>query len=195
MSGIFRNFGDSEVMAAIKRESTARTAHHEAGHAVAAVMRGGRLISVSLGQIDWDSKDWSWDQQAETHHSSRLENQPFVTFAGPWAQAKWMLENDPDIDTFDEAIQCAWEENPDGDGEKYESFVGALETFGSQFGFYSIGRSWQLDWSDELETIWPAIQEIAALLIAGETVTHLHVVDAIDRVTGFDDITEGNEND
>ena len=36
-------------------------------------------------------------------------------------------------------------------------------------------------WHRELERAWPAIQQVAALLLAGESVTHVVVRDLVDR--------------
>ena len=41
---------DPELIAAVSARATARMAHHEAGHAVAAVARGGKLVAVRLGR-------------------------------------------------------------------------------------------------------------------------------------------------
>src|SRR5690242_3563390 len=89
-----------ELVAAVSAEAEARTAHHEAGHAVAAVARGGTLHSIDLGYVDWFSDDTSRDRPATTHHSSEKWNYPFITFAGPWAEAMWTVENDSEVDDF-----------------------------------------------------------------------------------------------
>ena len=121
---------DSEVVAAVSASATAKTAHHEAGHAVAAVARGGTLIKVHLGKVDWTTRDDSRDKPGETHHDTTSANEPFVTFAGPWAQAMWMVEHRDGVDEqddFHDIVGYAWDDNLDGDGEKYEAKVAALE--------------------------------------------------------------------
>ena len=95
---------DAELVAAMSAYTTARSAHHEAGHAVAAVFRGGELRAVHLGHVDWSTFDNSADRPGETHHRTRPEFQPFVTFAGPWATARWTVEHDPEVDDFDPAL-------------------------------------------------------------------------------------------
>lgn len=89
---------NTDITAAIAAQSDSRHAHHEAGHAVAVVHRGGELRSVRLGKVDWSSTGLDADEPGETHHRGRYENEPFVTFAGPWAEAMWSADNDPDID-------------------------------------------------------------------------------------------------
>jgi len=78
---------DAEPVAAMSAYTTARSAHHEAGHAVAAVFRGGELLAVHLGHVDWSTFDTSADRPGETHHRTRADVQPFVTFAGRLVRA------------------------------------------------------------------------------------------------------------
>jgi hypothetical protein len=181
---------DETRRAKIIRRANERTAHHEAGHAVAAVARGGRLVDVSLGEVDWFDLDTSSDQAAFVRHESTLENQPFATFAGPWATAMWMTaENDPDDEPidFDEALDYAWADSSDGDQAKYENIVGQLEGVAATLGLVGIyggeavGRAWENDWRDELEQLWPAVREIAAKLLDGTEVTHEIAVAAVER--------------
>jgi hypothetical protein len=56
-------------------------AFHEAGHAVAAVMRGGSsLTSVSLDEhLHGEGITWS---------RALVFDQPFLIWAGPWAEAR-----------------------------------------------------------------------------------------------------------
>jgi hypothetical protein len=61
-----------------------------------------------------------------TWHRTDWQAQPFVTFAGPWAEAMWTVEHDPDVDELDEALDYAWADNSDGDFAKYESRVELL---------------------------------------------------------------------
>jgi hypothetical protein len=178
---------DEARRAEIIRRANERTAHHEAGHAVAAVARGGRLIEVSLGQFDWAASDLSNDQTAFVRHETTQRNQPFATFAGPWATALWMTENDPDVPDLDEALDYAWGDSSDGDQAKYENIVGQLEGVAAMLGLVgsyggeAVGRAWENDWRDELEQLWPAVREIAAMLVDGTEVTHDLVVAAVER--------------
>ncbi|MGE5696258.1 MAG: hypothetical protein ACM4D3_13810 [Candidatus Sericytochromatia bacterium] len=80
---------DPAVVAAVSASATARHAHHEAGHSVAAVARGGTLIRASLGNADCSTLDDSADTSGGTVHRTEYADQPFVTFTGPWAEAMW----------------------------------------------------------------------------------------------------------
>jgi hypothetical protein len=173
---------DPAWVAAVSACATARNAHHEAGHAVAAVARGGELRDLYLGTVDWSTVDDSADTPGGTVHRTAWQDQPFVTFAGPWAEATWVVEHEPDSDSFDDALACAWDENADGDTDKYESRVDLLDAAAAEFGFNPIGRAWEAAWADELEGSWPAICEVAALLIDGHPVSHETVHAAIQRV-------------
>jgi hypothetical protein len=172
-----------KALAEVAARATARIAHHEAGHTVAAVARGGTLRDVYLGSVaDWSNPD-SAETPGGTVHRTAWKDQPFVTFAGPWAEAMWMVENDPEVEMY-EALEYVWVENGDGDTAKYESRVDELNTAASEFGFgNNVGRCWEVDWSDELSELWPVIQQVAALLIDGQTVTHDTVQAAIEGVS------------
>ncbi|WP_207548477.1 hypothetical protein [Mycobacterium mantenii] len=172
---------DPELVAAVDARATSRHAHHEAGHAVAAVARGGKLIRVSLGHVDWSVPDESADIPGETEHSSAYADQPFVTFAGPWAEAMWTVEHEDEVDDLGEALEYVWMENSDGDTDKYESRIEMLCALAEMLGFGPVGRVWEGAWLDELDVLWPAVCEIAALLIDGKPVTHELVLATVDR--------------
>ncbi len=169
---------DPALIAAVEACVTARIAHHEAGHAVAAVFVGGTLKDVWLGATDWSTDDTSADTPGGTRHNTQWELQPFVTFAGPWAEAMWTLEHNDDIDDFYEALEYAWQDNSDGDAAKYESRVDELAV---RFKSDSIARAWELDWLDDLKDLRSAVREVAEMLIEGQPVTHEDVQAAVDR--------------
>jgi hypothetical protein len=192
-----RSKPDPALVAAAEALATARHAHHEAGHAVAAVFAGGTLKDGWPGAADWSTDDTSADTPGGTRHHTPWELQPFVTFAGPFAEAMWTLEHDDDIDDFYEALEyawqdksdgdiddfyeAAWQDNSDGDIAKYESRVDELAV---RFESDSIARAWELDWLDDLERLWSAVREVAAMLINGQPVTHQAVEAAVDRCLG-----------
>lgn len=165
--------------AAIKTAADSRHAHHEAGHAVAAVARGGYLLEIVLGQADWSNDDLDADTPGYTSHRTEPENAPFVTFAGPWATAMWMVENDPDVDSFDDAMEYAWDDSVDGDTAKYGGLVDQLNDEAHRLGLGHVGALWEDEWCGELEELWPVIRAVAAMLLRGETVTHDVVLAAI----------------
>jgi hypothetical protein len=158
-----------------------RHAHHEAGHAVAAVAKDGKLIAVWLGTIDWSTPDESADTPGGTRHRTPYADQPFVTFAGPWAEAMWTIEHDDDVDDIYEALEYAWGDSNDGDTDKYEARVEMLSAVATQLGFPTIGRAWEAKWIDELEDLWPAVCEVAVMLLDGQPVTHDDVLAVVDR--------------
>lgn len=168
---------DPAVVAAVSARATARHAHHEAGHAVAAVARGWKLIAVWLGTVDW-SKDSSSDTSGGTLHRTPYADQPVVTFAGPWAEAMWTVEHDDDVDDFYEALEYAWSESYDGDAIKYDSRIDELCL---RYGSSPIERAWEVEWVDDLDPLWPAVCEVAAMLVDGQSVTHEDVLAAVNR--------------
>jgi hypothetical protein len=166
----------------------ARTAHHEAGHAVAAVVRGGKLVHVHMESAR------QWDGRTEgiagvTRHMSHRNNQPFVIFAGVWADAKWQVSNEPDIDgdePLDVMNEYLWPElnfAQGDDGWEYESRVLEFESLSAELGFSNnIPRSWEFDWANELNDLWPAICAVATMILEGMVVDHDAVTDAIDAL-------------
>ena len=86
-------------------------AHHEAGHAVAAVMRGGStLTSVTLSETEHGhGSTWARQHQWDTG---------FLTYGGPWAEArcKWgdrpLDGEDEDGATFPDAVTGVFLEQP-----------------------------------------------------------------------------------
>jgi hypothetical protein len=172
---------DAALVAAVDARARSRHAHHEAGHAVAVVARGGRLIRISLGTVDWSTPDESADTPGETVHRTAYTDQPFLTFAGPCAEAMWIVEHDDDVEELGEALEYAWSENYEGDADKYEARVEMLSAAARLLGFPAIGRAWESEWIDELEPLWPAVCEVAAMLLDGQPVSHDDVQAAVDR--------------
>lgn len=165
-------------IAAHAATATARTAHHEAGHAVAAVARDGYVTRIHLGHVDWTTDDPSGDRNGETHHASTPRNQPFVTFAGPWAEARWEMARDPQLQ-LRTALELAWDANGDGDQAKYDAVVERLQATAEALGLAPIGAAWESDWCEELDELWPAVVAVAQLLIDGLDVGHSHVFAAV----------------
>ena len=59
-------------------------------------------------------------------------------------------------------MEYAWDGgDADGDLAKYEGRLAVLENVAAQLGFGRVGRAWEVDWSDELEVLWPVIQRVA----------------------------------
>lgn len=140
------------------------TAHHEAGHAVAALMRGG-------GQLRSITIEPTTTYLGHTGYRGKPCDTAFVTYAGPWAEARaqWVRptldDEDDDGCTFEDYVSVAFLSNADGDGEDYrraqEAEAAQLGEFGQQFLDLTGVR--QEMWSGELEQSWPLIQQVAAI--------------------------------
>lgn len=149
-------------------------AHHEAGHAVAAVARGGKLIEISL-------------TNAFTRHISDLSDEAFVIFAGPWAEARWMVATNPDYadEHVLDVMPYAWDNNSGRTSEhdprdavKYEKWVEDRDDWRRH---RVAPRNWERGWSLEMDELWPAICVVAALLLDGVTITHELVKSVLER--------------
>ena len=157
-------------------------AHHEAGHAVAVVCRGGVVHEVRVGVTDPDDADMvvNWVRM-----EADPRDHPFAIFAGPWASAMWAIENDPAVSDFQKALDSAWFAARD-DFDKYHAIVGELHDEAWRLGLGQFSRVWEGDWCYDLGLLWPAVCTVAAALLADETVTHEAIAAAI-AAAGLDD--------
>ena len=113
------------------------TAYHEAGHAVAAVVSGRQLISVSIG-----------DNPSIRSRGSR-KSRGFVSYAGPWAEGRAEWDLGP-IVGLDEHVGCA----------VYRS--------SSDAAVFEREPDWVVRrWGEELEALYPLIQQVAEMLLEG----------------------------
>jgi hypothetical protein len=148
------------------------TAHHEAGHAVAVVMRGGgELKSITIDATD--------TYLGYTGYRGKPSDTAFIAFAGPWAEARyqWPLPSregeDGDGLTFDDHVVAAFLCNTDDSNAHRKAVKADKALIGPEFAHLVDNR--EAVWSDELERSWPAICELAEMLIAGQAVTDAHV--------------------
>lgn len=171
---------EADFIAVSRARSTARRAHHDAGHAVASFVAGGHLQDDYLGTVGLSG---GYERFEDTPHciTHRKDwHSPFVTFAGPWAEARWMVEDPFEEDDFEVTLDYAWRGNVGGDTDKYEARISRLESTATQLGFSTrVGRLWEIDWNDELTDLWPAIQRLAMLLIVVRPITHDMVIETI----------------
>ena len=159
------------------------TAFHEAGHAVAALMRGGSsLLSVSLSVAHGEGITW---------HRSHVWDQAFIAYAGPWAEARYEWGDRPldDLDddgcTFDEVIAGCTLAGGAGDAPIIDQGLspeGIAAELGADSGsadvadqLREIAAARESTWRMELERVWPTVGTVAARLLAGETVTNAEV--------------------
>lgn len=149
-----------------------QTAHHEAGHGVAAVWRGGTFHSISI------------EQHGLTHAVYERRHRDFIIFAGPWGEARadWGERALDDVDsvgqTFHHYLRAAmrvsasdlrlYEPDRDVSAECWDA------TFsGSEPPEIPLARD--QSWYAELELCWPTIQSVAGMLLSGVEVTPEYV--------------------
>ena len=130
-----------------------QTAHHEAGHAVACLLRGeGEVDAVSL----------SGDRHGEGLTSGRMKpaDEAFISYAGPWAEGRylWTQDSAADEDLDDYVTGCLLDQPADAtpvlDFER--NLVGQREL---------VAATYQV-WDMELAREWDWIERIAAALLA-----------------------------
>lgn len=167
----------SATIAGMDTSLRAITAHHEAGHAVASVMRGGSSFrSVDLSNAD--------DGHGLTLHRCKPTDGPFIAYAGPWAEARYLWPADVPLDgedeegtTFDEHVTGVLLGQPDdaaalaADDERVQQ----LRAFGVEVDPYAV-------WHMELERVWPAVQSVAAQLLSGDVLTDADVRQTVARL-------------
>lgn len=164
---------DPAVVAAVAANARAREAHQLAGHAVAAVWCEGTLTGIHLGFTDWSTSNEANDIPGECEHQTDPEDLPFTAWAGMWAEATWMAATDPDVDDLAEAFDYVWSDGCCANSAaEYEGYVNELTTAAEKLGLPLTSRPWESDWFEELEPLWPAVQEVAELLLGGYPVDH-----------------------
>jgi len=151
------------------------TAYHEAGHAVAGCMRGSVLCSVRLCE----------DGDGLTVHRGPSWDNPFATYAGPWAETRFIWGDRPaDEETedylvfadrlFDVFLGCGA-----GDrkvlSEHFASYTGLAAMLPPEVTAGDLERVIEQKRTCELEAVWPAIETVATSLLAGEEITHASV--------------------
>lgn len=156
-------------------------AHHEAGHAVAAALRGSRFeCSMPVG-LD------------SPHHLDRIGNQinpadvVFVAAAGLWAEARalWgdqpLADEDAENRVFEEYLDDVYASGAGTDDATYvEAHIERLSAYGlGGQAVQELRLTTESRWRSELELAWPAVQAIATRLLAGEQVTADQVTHAV----------------
>lgn len=144
---------------------TAVTAHHEAGHAVAAVMRGGSaLTGISVHN----------DGTGLTNHRSHTWDGPFIAYGGLWAEARFgwpadvpVTAEDEDGCVFGDHVTAVWLTQPDDAAIVLAKFD-HLEGLGTDLR-RTLEAGTLRTWDTELEAVWPVVQWVAARLLDGHT--------------------------
>lgn len=141
-------------------------AHHEAGHAVAATMRGdGAFTGLDL--------EATRERDAITYTRTKPCDVPFVAYAGPWAEARatWgdrpLDGQDDDGATFPDYIAAAFLMGGHDDLEDMkrhdllpadppDGWTGGLDAW------RKVPQTRERLWGEELEYAWPTIRAVAA---------------------------------
>ncbi|MGV9861890.1 hypothetical protein [Rhodococcus koreensis] len=159
-------------------------AHHEAGHACAAILRGGASItSIHLDPVR--------PGYGMTHMRAKAyADGGFIAWAGCWAEARYrwgdrpLDQDDDDGLEFVDHVQGVLLEQP-GDRadviEQEENFARlAAMAPGDEIDVRAATIATYQVWHIELEQAWPAMQRVAELLLAGATVTDAQVRALVD---------------
>lgn len=124
-------------------------AMHECGHAVAAVLAGGRIESVQLHTGDTRGSCTTVDLPASSDAA--------VTYAGPWCEARWRHGPDPDL------------------SEVRAVLAGSTDERELSLSADGLPRAIERD----LEVCWRAVAQLASALWADRTLTHAQVCAAL----------------
>ena len=152
------------------------TACHEAGHAVASLMRGGgTFTSVTIERTD--------EYLGCTFTRVRQWDRQFASYAGPWAEARARWPEHLRIDEFDPngsefadyIIEALLLNPPDFEGYKKPKGEAAVASRRSMEQLYG-DKMAEMDaardeiWDRELEDMWPVMLSVAQLLIDDQPV-------------------------
>jgi len=158
------------------------TAYHEAGHAVAGVMRGSVLRSVHLGEVAGDGL---------TVHRGPSWDDPFISYAGPWAEARFIWgdrpadEEDEDYLVFADHLFGVFLGVGAEDWavlrEHFAGLAGLAAMLPPEITAGDLERITESKWTLELQAVWPAIETVATSLLAGAEITDERVGEAIRR--------------
>lgn len=158
------------------------TAHHEAGHAVAAVMRGGSTLrSVTLSKRPGEGVTWM---------NAHVWDSGFQSYAGPWAEARhlWTEPTLAGIDeqgrSFDDLIAEVLFMQP-SDALAVDDDDRAQRSLLQRSGLpahkvESMMENRRKVWTLELEAVLPAIREVARMLLDGLPIDHTTVHGLVD---------------
>jgi hypothetical protein len=165
-------------MTTTKSDTRWLTACHEAGHAVATLMRGGgTFLKVTI------------EPTADYEGLTRVRLKPcdvnFNCYAGPWAEAraKWpqglpLDQFDDDGFDFDDYLLGVLISQPDdlkGLSEPADETEAAIRAAMTQL--LGVEATRQADtnrervWHSELDQMWPVIESVAQMLMSGAAVT------------------------
>lgn len=152
-------------------------AYHEAGHAVAVLMRGGSTLEhvrLVVGQHGAGTrasmKEWDW---------------AFYTWAGAWAEARFTwgdraMHEDYDGVTFQDHLTEVLRHQP-ADRNAYRRAAAEHDAMLQSAGFNAqqLRQSTERTWCQELSDVWPAVEYVAEKLLEGSVLGHKEVEAAV----------------
>jgi len=158
----------------------ALAAFHEAGHAIAGCLRGSVLRSIALGEEDGSGL---------TVHREPAGGDPCTSYAGPWAEARHIWGDHPVADEDEDGLVFAdhlfgiflgtgaedWQELQ----AHYARLAELAGLLPPEITVDDLVRLTEQVWARELQAVWPAIEETAIRLLAGEEITDATVGEAI----------------
>ncbi len=134
-------------------------AYHVAGHAVAATLRGW-----DSGHVDLETQH-PWPQAPESA-------QPFIAYGGMWAAARRRGTLAGETQASPDRLAQAMSDHPSDAttvGQAQLEVASVLRGAGAddEWGWIpGVSAAWQA----ELEQMWPVVQHVAVLLLAGRSV-------------------------
>lgn len=138
------------------------TAFHEAGHLVAAVLRGGTWLSSRTLDAGSHTDGMTW-------WCAEPDDRAFIILGGPWAQARhgWQSRIDAGDEhaAFDDELLAVLTAHPEDAG----AYSHASRAFPVS----------EREWGAELTAAWPAMRVLADVLLRGEAVTLSQVQAAV----------------
>lgn len=142
---------------------------HEAGHAVAAAMRGGDALRDA---------EHSHTGHGLVSYEGNQDDVPFIAYAGCWAEARGR-NGGREIETYyvKGALQAA----------EHDRFLVLQGHATDQLHLLREDpKEWAL-WNHELARVWPSVVAIASVIHRGERVTPEMVKEALDgsRIVRF----------
>ena len=129
------------------------TAFHEAGHLVAAVLRGGSWLTSTTLETGSHTDGMTW-------WCAEPDDRAFIILGGPWAQARhsWQSRVDAGEEpAFDDELLAVLSAHPEDAG----AYSHASRAFPVS----------EREWGTELTNAWPAMAALADVLLRGEAVT------------------------
>ncbi|OPX11993.1 hypothetical protein [Mycobacterium sp. AT1] len=140
-----------------------RAAFHEAGHAVAALRRGGYVTYINLTD--------PVKQLQETSTDIQTADRAFMTWAGPWTQARW--EGNPTMQRAIEILQTQsffdWKFYEKQFGNDVDAWADAAEEAQNSGQPMPENRPPVTPplpgWFPVLDQAWPEIEQLANKLI------------------------------